>query len=110
MATDTTSEPPAAPAPRVPALTDEELVREVIELEKRLPLPEYDDILADAKWFQARCNTPEFEPYRGTHIAVLNGAIVGHGWNSLQLQLDVARTFNVHPQRFILEYIPTREF
>ena len=115
MATDTTSEPPAATAPTGPAArpvepTYEDLARELIELEKQFPLPEQDDIFADARWFDAHSNTPALEPYRGTHVAVLNGAVVGHGWDSLQLLLDVARKFNVHPQRFILEYVPLREF
>lgn len=95
MPTDTTNQP-----------TCEELARELVELGKQFPPPDLEDIRADARWFMAHWD--EFEPYRGTCVAVLNGAVVGHGWNSQQLQLDVARKFNVHPQRFLLEYIPPR--
>ncbi|QJW96863.1 hypothetical protein [Frigoriglobus tundricola] len=101
---------PVAPKATTKHRTDEELAHELVELEKQFDPPDPDAIMIDARWFDTHWGTPDFEPYRGTHIAVLNGAIVGHGWNSLQLQIDVARKFNVHPQRFILEYIPTREF
>jgi hypothetical protein len=113
-ATNATTPPPAAngAAPPAPSSTrrSEELVRELLELEKQFPPPNEDAIFADARWLQEHWGTAVLEPYRGTHVAVLNGAVVGHGWDSLQLQLDVARKFNVHPQRFILEYIPPAGF
>ena len=99
----------AEPAP-VPCRTDEELAHEIIEFEKRYPLPEKGDASADAKWFDECLGKPALTRYGGRFVAVLNGAVVGHGANSLQLQLDVAREFNVHPQRFIVEYIPPRRF
>lgn len=111
----TTTPPPAAngaavPAPRENPRSNMDLARELVELEKQYPPPEQSDILADARWLQEHWGTAVLEPYRGTHVAVLNGAIVGHGWNSLQLQLDVARKFNVHPERFLVEYIPPTAF
>ena len=105
---------PDQPAPEevtpVTQRTYEDLARELIELEKQFPLPEKGESLADAKWFEERWGKSEFEPYRGMCIAVLNGSVVGQGRNPLQLQLDVARQLKVHPQRFIIEYIPPRNF
>ena len=103
MPADTIGEPPAA----TPAY--EELARELIELEKQSPLPERGEQLADAKWFEERWGKPAFEPYRGTCIAVLNGAVVGTGDDELQLRLDVARRCNVNPARLIVEFIPPRQ-
>jgi hypothetical protein len=107
----TTTPPPAAngagpQAPPESLRSNMDLARELVELEKQYPPPDEDAIFSDARWLQEHWGTAVLEPYRGTHVAVLNGAVVGHGWDSLQLQLDVARKFNVHPQRFILEYIP----
>ena len=87
--------------------TDEELARELVELENQFDPPERGASSADARWFEANWGAPVLAAYRGTHVAVLNGAIVGHGSNALQLELDVARKFNLHPQRFIVEYVPT---
>lgn len=106
MPTDTIGEPPAARAPAVPSY--EELARELIELEKPFPPPERAELLADAKWFEERWGKPEFEPYRGMCIAVLNGVIIGTGDDELQLRVDVARRLNVHPARLIIAYIPLR--
>ncbi len=88
----------------------EALIRETIELEQQFPPPDRDDQIADAKWFQERWGKPEFEPYRGTYVVVLNGSVVACGKDELRLRLDVARRLNVNPQRFIIEYIPPRAF
>lgn len=109
MATDTTSEAVAAEEVKlVDDRTIKELCREIIELESRSPLPDYDAWVADAKWLQAHQGTPEFEPYRGTHIAILREAIVGRAWNCLQLELDIARKYNVHPRQVLIVYVPPR--
>lgn len=90
--------------------TDEELARELVELEKPFAEPDVNAIRADAKWFDDHGGKPALTQYRGSFVAVLNGAVVGHGANALQLQIDVTRKFNVHPQRFIIEYIPHPTF
>jgi hypothetical protein len=102
--------PPASSA--VPAIerSDDELVRELHELGRQFSPPQYGDASADARWFDQCIGTPTFEPYRGSFVAVLNEAVVGHGPNPLQLQLDVARERNVHPHRLIIEYVPRAEF
>lgn len=106
MATDTANEPTTA-APAGQHFYDA-LVRELLELEKQFPLPEKADQLADAKWFDERWGKPAFEPYRGTCVAVLNGSVVATGDDELQLRVDLARRFNVHPARLIIAYIPLR--
>ncbi len=100
---------PAAPAEAAVERTYDELAREIIELEKQFPPPEESDIVAEARWLTE--NWPALvRKYRGTHIAVLNRAVVGEGPNPLQLQLDVARKFNVHSQRFLVESVPPPQF
>lgn len=105
MATDTTNEVPAVPmAPLPPA--NGEVVRELMELEKRFPQPDHTELLADARWFAERWGKPAFEPYRGSCIAVLNGAVVAHGDDEDRLRLDLARALGTHPARFVIAYIP----
>lgn len=97
-------------AQTTPEPTDRELVREIHEFGKQLPPPERGDSREDARWFEEHLGTATFEPYRGNFVAVLNGSVVGHSRHALQLQLDVARKFNVHPHRLIVEYVPRAEF
>ncbi len=106
MATDTTSEPPAAPAPAVVPRTYEELGRELGELEKQFPPPEKGDDIPDARWYEANASAL-YEQYLGEHVAILNGAVVGHNWDELQLRIDVARKYNVHPYRALVVYLFT---
>ncbi len=84
----------------------ERLAAELVELERRYPPPSQHDIVADCRWFQDHLGTPAFAPYRGTHVAIYQGTVVGSGDNSLQLELDLARKFGIHPQRFVIGYIP----
>ena len=86
------------------------IIRETIELEKQFPAPSEDELFADARWFRERWGKPEFEPYRGTYVAILNGSVVARGADELRLRLALARQLNVHPQRFIIEYVPPRAF
>jgi hypothetical protein len=86
-------------------LSTEELAQQIVALEAGCPPPDEKAILADARWLQERWGQAELAPYRGTHVAVLNGQIVGQAPNSLQLQLDLARKFNVHPQRLVIAYV-----
>src|SRR5262245_43902804 len=95
-----------APVPSVTPRTDADLIREIIELEDQCPPPDTEAIRADARWFQEHWGKPELTQYRGSFVAVFNGAVVGHGDNSHQLRLDTAKKFNVHPCRLIVELIP----
>ena len=86
----------------------EDLVGELIELEKHFPPPDQAAQYADCRWLNDNWGTAALEPYRGTHVVVYNGAVVGSGDNPTRLELDAVRTFNVHPQRLVVEYIPRR--
>jgi hypothetical protein len=97
--------PPKAATVSAPSKL-EELAQQVVALEAVYPPPGWADISADARWFQEQQAVGGFAPYCGTHVAVYGGKVVGTGENSLQLQIDLARKFGVHPQRFIIEYIP----
>lgn len=111
MATDTTSAAPAVPLANgeaAPERTGEALARELLELEQRFPLPDRDELLADARWFAERWGRPAFEPYRGSCIAVLDGVVVAQGEDEDRLRLDLARARNLHPARFVIAYIPLR--
>jgi hypothetical protein len=122
MPTDTTSEAPASPTTdpvvAVPAAqgattaghrTDRELAHELIELEKQFDPPERGESVSDARWYEANESVIESQ-YRGMHVAIMNGAVVGYGCNALQLELDLARKYNVHPQRFLIVYVMPSAF
>jgi hypothetical protein len=97
-------------APHADRRSDEDLAREIVEFEKHFPPPDTNAILSDARWFQDHWDKPELTQFRGNFVAVLNGAVVAHGSNALLLELETAKKLNVHPQRFILEYIPRPTF
>ncbi len=109
-ATDATTTPPPAangPAPHTPdeaRRADEELLRELAELEKQFPPPEKGDLIPDARWFEANASALG-EQYRNEHVAIMNCEVVGHDWNELRLRRDVARKYNVHPHRFLVVYL-----
>jgi hypothetical protein len=85
--------------------TSEQLAHELVELEAHFPPPDEAAIRADCRWVRDNWGTTVFAPYRGTHVAVLDGVIVGHDDNVLQLGIDLARKLGVHPQRFVIVYI-----
>lgn len=89
-----------------PTPTVEELAAEIVRLESQYPPPDEEEIKADCRWLQDHWGTEVLARYSGTHVAVYNGRIVGHADNSLQLELDLTKKFGVHPQRFVIEYIP----
>jgi hypothetical protein len=110
LTTDTPTPPPitngtAPHQPREEARrADLALVHEIAEFEKQFPPPEKGALISEARWFVANASAL-FEQYRGSFVAIMNDAVVGHGPNALQLQLDVARKYNVHPQSFLVELI-----
>ena len=83
----------------------EELARQLRELEKHSPPFDPAAQLADCRWLAERQRAGELEPYRGKHIVVLNGRIVGAAEDALGLQLDLAREYGVHPDQITVEYI-----
>lgn len=111
MATDTTSDAPPFPVANeraAPERSDEELARELRELEQRFPPPNQDELSADAKWFAERWGKPAFELYRGSYIAVLDGAVVARGQDEDRLRLALSLSRGLHPARLVIAYIPLR--
>ena len=74
--------------------------------EDRGPSLDEKAILADCRWTQEHWIDEHLSPYRGTHVAVFGGEVVGSGDDATRLQLDLARRLNVHPQRVIVTYVP----
>ena len=91
----------APPGPRL-----DDLTQELIDFEAQFPPPNEKEIFADCRWIQDHWIDDSLSPYRGTHVAVFNGAVVGSGGDSVRLQLDAARKLNVHPQRLVVVYVP----
>ncbi len=86
--------------------TFDQLARTLIELEKEFPPPKEGEILSDCRWFQDCIGSSILAEYRGTHVAIYQGEVVGSGDNSLQLNITLSRKLGVHPQRLVIEYIP----
>lgn len=89
-----------------PAANLDDLAQELIDFEARFPPPEANAVLADCKWTQDHWIDEQLSPYRGTHVAVFGGLVVGSGDDSLRLQLELAKRLNVHPQRLVITYVP----
>jgi 3-hydroxyacyl-[acyl-carrier-protein] dehydratase len=90
--------------------TVEQLTAELAELEKQFPLPDTEAIHADCRWLESRWGSELLAPYRGKHIAVYNGSVIGHSDNALKLELELSRSLRVHPQRLVISYIDPPEF
>lgn len=97
---------PSAVTPNHAFGTFAQLARTLIELEKQFPPPSEEELLDDCRWFQKHSTSNVLAGYRGTHVAIYQGQVVGFGDNSLQLNVDLARQLGVHPQRLVIEYIP----
>lgn len=80
-------------------------VEELIAVEKEYPPPAWEEMLPDARWAQDRISTPAFDPYVGSHVFVYNEAVVGHGNDTIRLHIELARKYNVHPNRFVVIYV-----
>lgn len=93
--------------PTVPPPVDEtaRVAAELRAFGERFPPPEPEAYLADCRWLQEQWGTRALEPYRGQHVAILGGRIVGQGDGSLGWELDLARALNVHPKRLLIEYV-----
>lgn len=113
MATDTTSEAPAVPAANgkaAPERSDEELARELLELEQKFPPPQRGAEIPDARWFEENYQSL-LQQHKGLHVAILNRAVIGSGVNELQLRIDLARKYQVHPYGFlVVDLFPLWDF
>lgn len=90
----------------VPSRDFDRLAIQLVELEKQYPPPNEQEQLDDCRWFQQHSTSSVLAGYRGTHVAIYQGQVVGSGDNSLQLNIDLARQLGVHPQRLVIEYLP----
>jgi hypothetical protein len=88
------------------APSSDELARALHEFGKCHAPADPDAVLADARWFEAHVGKPELTRYRGEYVVVYDGAVVRHGRDALQVELDAARALNVHPRRLLVEFIP----
>jgi hypothetical protein len=86
--------------------TMEQFASEITELERQYPPPSEQEVLADCRWFQEHLGSGGLAAYRGTHVVVYKGSVVGSGDDSLRLELSLARELRVHPQRLVIEYVP----
>lgn len=75
------------------------------EFARTKTLPDLQDQLADVRWFIWRRDDLQVQNHRGDYVAILNGQVVGVGTNPMQLGLDVAKHFDVHPSRVVVEWV-----
>ena len=87
----------------------EQYTTALVELETLYPLPSTEAIRADCRWLQERWGSETLAQYRGEHVAVFEGSVVGHGHNALKLTLDLSRKLGLHPQRLVVAYVDPQE-
>lgn len=98
--TETTPDPTFAPDPLITAQ-----LAELKELEAEYPVPTLAEVMADWKWLRDGASAGTFDPeykYGGRAVAIYNGEVVGTGIDWLQLRIDMARRFGLHPERFVI--------
>jgi hypothetical protein len=84
---------PTAPSASAPANTQSEWG----------PIPE--EILNDWRWiFDAR-ERGDFDPYRGQHVAVMNGKILGSGYDPQLLRELLALKYHLDPERIVTVFV-----
>ncbi|MDY3556782.1 hypothetical protein R5W24_005955 [Gemmata sp. JC717] len=93
-----------APCGDPPTRDYDELARELEEAGKQFPPPERGDEVPDARWFEANAQAL-YQQYKGMHVAILNGAVIGAGLDELELRLDVSRKYHIHPDRALVVHL-----
>lgn len=94
----------SVPAP--PPSTLEQLAEELVRLENQHPPPDPLELDGEWAWVEENWGKPVLAPYRGKHVAVFGGRVVGSDNNPLALRLKWAKTLNVHPERLAVVYLP----
>jgi hypothetical protein len=92
-----------APDPKIAAQ-----VAELRALEAQFPEPPLEDALREREWLYDLLPdaTKDLDwPYWNQYIAVYKQQIVGSGSDYLQLQIDTARKFGIHPGRLFITHI-----
>lgn len=93
---DTTVQPPnASTASAAPAPTNSQST-----------LGEFpEEILNEWRWIFAARERGDFDSYRGQHVAVLNGQILGSGYDPQLLVELLASKHNLDPKRIVTVYV-----
>ncbi len=82
---------------------------ELKELGALYPPPTWAEVMPDWKWMHDGQADGTFDPeykYGGLAVAIYNRRVVGTGIDWLQLRIDVARKYGVHPERFVITSFP----
>jgi hypothetical protein len=92
------------PDPRIDAQ-----VAELRELAARHPEPTWEDVKPDWQWVRGEMENGSLfcpdDPDDNYYAAVYQCRIVGTGPDPLQLQIEKAREFGVHPERIVVTYV-----
>ena len=104
---DAASEPPTGATP--PADIDA-AARALVEMERRYPPPDMDQVRADWLWVVEQTPKREFDRYRGLTVAVHRGQVLGASDQPLHLELEVAGRLKVHPAQLVMAYIELSRF
>jgi hypothetical protein len=100
----TETEPAFAPNPTTAAQ-----LAQLRELEVLYPAPTWVEVMPDWKWLHDGMAAGTFDPeyrYGGLCVAVYDRRVVGTGVDWLQLRIDKAREFGVHPERLVITSFP----
>ena len=64
-----------------------------------------EEILNEWRWIFAARERGDFDSYRGQHVAVLNGKILGSGYDPQLLAELLALKHNLDPKRIVTVYV-----
>lgn len=64
-----------------------------------------EEILNDWRWIFAARERGDFDPYRGQHVAVMDGKILGSGYDPQLLRELLALKHNLDPKRIVTVYV-----
>jgi hypothetical protein len=87
----------STPAPSAPTVTPANGQSELGEF------PE--EILEEWRWIFAARERGDFDSYRGQHVAVMNGKILGSGYDPQLLVELLALKHNLDPKRIVTVYV-----
>ena len=101
---------PEPPIGVTPSADVDAAARALVEMERRYPPPDMDQVRADWLWVVEQTPTGEFDRYRGLTVAVHRGQVLGASDQPLHLELEVARRLKVHPAQLVMAYIELSRF
>jgi hypothetical protein len=83
---------------------DAALERELWELAKQYPEPDWRDVGRDWDWFYQEAAKGHLDHLFGKVVAVYNQQVVGVGDHYLVMLKELVRRYNQHPGRFYITY------